>query len=148
MKKILICAVCATAILVACKKKDEKTIDPIPAGPTKTELISANEWILKDAVSNGTSYYPFLQACQKDDSYRFLKTNILENYDNAIKCDAADPDTVKSNWSFYNNETQIIVDLKKFSYQDTADIQSLTSDKMVFIIDYIGSPLEITFKKK
>ena len=100
--------------LVSCDKDED---DP-PAGPTKTEMLTASEWKYDnggaDQNGDGTIDFTFeqtgvVQPCRLDNTAKFNTDNSGLTNEGATKCNMADPQTAPFTWNFLNNETTIFV---------------------------------------
>lgn len=125
--------------VMACKKSDSK-----PA-PTKTDMLS-RDWKLVDVLAGGVSVYGLLEACQKDDIYKFANNNTYQITEGATKCNTADPDIYDAgNWNFLENDTKLRL-ASAGGQSDTLTLQELTeaSLKASSFVDVSGTPTEAT----
>ena len=138
--KILFIALSLVLFTVgACKKSDSK-----PA-PTKTDMLS-KDWKLVDVLAGGVSVYSLLDACQKDDIYKFANNNTYQITEGATKCDPADPDIYDAGtWGFLENETKLRL-ASAGGQSDTLTLQELTeaSLKASSLVDVSGTPTTAT----
>ncbi len=91
------------ALTVSCKKDSE----PAPAPPTKTDLLTAKSWRLTDIKIGGTSFYAFIDACEKDDLIKFNANKSATFDQGATRCDQTEPQTATGKWEFTTNETKL-----------------------------------------
>lgn len=129
-----------------CKKETEAPPGP-PAVKVDREmnLITASEWIIYKAEVSGINVWDLLiEACQKDDTYRFYADSTLTTYENTTVC-SGNADSTQSFWSFYDGRKKLIGTVLGLS--DTAEILTLTETDMKLNVDYDGSPALIYFRK-
>lgn len=138
MKKIhFALAIAASALFVtSCtdKSKDDETVTP--KAKTKTELITAGKWQMSAATltmnDNGVDttydFFADMEACEKDDFMTFGTDGNGSEDEGATKCDPADDQTTSGKWSFYDNETKLIITVDGDA--DTADIVELTESTL------------------
>lgn len=134
--------------LNACKKEDPpiKTDNNNPPG-TDQEMIklTATPWMAYRADFNGINVWDFLvDACQKDDSYKFNRDSTVVQYENANVC-SGNPDSTTNNWNFYSGNKKLIGTF--FGITDTATIVTLIDKEMKLDIDYDGTPVTLYFKR-
>jgi len=139
MKKILFTALILSSFFVGCKKKEDK---PATA-QTKTQLLTANNWVLTAIMSStlgetDKDLFRILPNCIKDDFSKYNSNFTLIYDDGATKCNPSDPQTTNDVWSFNSDETILTVsgDPKKietlnatvliFSYSDVNDGKTKT----------------------
>lgn len=141
-----------TLTVFACKDKEDNddNSNNIPAGKTKQELISLKNWKISALVTSGTDLWntPFIDACNKDNQYRFRGDDSVSVYDMSNKCSGTDPDSSVGYYKLYNNNTQIILNLKLTStntLNDTAEIAELSETMMKLNAEYSGMPATISF---
>jgi len=127
MKRILKLATPAllsVCFLFSSCQKDEKKPEPTPAPapapppPTNTEKLTGKNFkITASTVDpalnvNGTmitNYYAQMADCVKDDLYKF-NSNLTATLDeNALKCNANDPQTLSGTWAWNTNETILTI---------------------------------------
>ena len=143
----------AVAVFVySCKKTEPETKTPDPTGSSKTklELLTQKNWKVSSLVSSGTDIWStfLVDACNKDNQYRFRKDDSLSLYDMTSKCSPTDPDSTVSEYKFYNNNTQLILNVKLTStntLNDTADIVDLSETLLKINAEYSGVPATISF---
>ena len=133
MKKFSILAVAATILLVSCDPKEKnKNNEVTPKAKTKTELLTAGKWqmtagTLTTTVMGQTTtqdMYKDMEACEKDDFLLFTSDGKVTFDAGASKCDSMEEQSSTATWSFYDNETKVI--LIENGYKDTADVKELT----------------------
>ena len=102
-------------IFISCNKDNDE-----PRGKTKTELLTAGNWILTAAIINPaydyyvnvnpvTDIFAILEPCEKDD-FETYKTNGTWEYNEGLtKCDPSSPQIFSEPWSFTANETKLFV---------------------------------------
>jgi hypothetical protein len=114
-KKIPLLALVFVLLTVfsACKKDKKET------PKSKTDLLTTGQWKMTaftvsppmDLDGDGivdSDVYATMGACEKDDYYIFKKDGTLEQNEGASKCDPLDPQTETVDWSFVNDEKEII----------------------------------------
>jgi len=153
MKNLQIFSVALTlsAIFYACK-------DPVvtpdntnnnTTSKTKQELLTSKNWKITSLVSSSTDVWALLvAACNKDDQYHFRTDDSLCKYDMASKCTVSDPDSTVSIYKLYNNNTQLILNVKltsSITLNDTADILELNENSLKINAEYSGLPATIFF---
>jgi len=116
MKKVILSVAVLAVIFTGCKKNDD---DPAPS-KTKTELLTANTWILSGATAdksvdydgNGNSsidVFSQMDACEKDDFTIFLNNDNIKSgisYEGALPCNGGTANDVYAfTWAFNSTET-------------------------------------------
>ncbi|MES2617051.1 MAG: hypothetical protein V4613_04180 [Bacteroidota bacterium] len=151
-KHILIVVLAAGLIVASCKKEqpvkpdDQTTTQPV----INYEMLRITKpyWTIYKFVLGGIDYWSIpgiIDACNKDNTYRFYKDSVLTTYENDNVCTGS-TDSSRTNWKFLNNNKKIEATL--LGTTDTADILLLTDSTMDLSIDYNGQPAKIYFKKK
>lgn len=151
-KSILILSV-AVVFIYSCKKtEDNSNNNNNNGGSTKTklELLTQKNWKVSSLVSSGTDIWStfLVDACNKDNQYRFRTDDSLSLYDMSSKCSPTDPDSTVSVYKLYNNNTQLILNVKLTStntLNDTADIVELSETALKINAEYSGVPATISF---
>lgn len=150
--KVILLTVIAFAGIQACKdKEDDNDNNNNNSGKTRIELLTQGQWKINSLVSNGTDIWStfFVDACNKDNLYKFRTDDSLAVFDMALKCNSSDPDSTVSYYELYNNNSQIILNVKLTStstLNDTADISELSESTLKLNAVYSGLPATITFK--
>lgn len=153
MKKqnLLLFVFLLSAFVIACKEEnpDDKKDDDTNTKP-KSELISQKKWKISNLVSSGTDIWntPFVESCNKDNQYWFRSDDSLTLYDMLSKCSPTDPDSTVSYYKLFNNNTQLILNVKLTStatLNDTAKIITLDENTLKLDAEYSGLPATITF---
>lgn len=152
MKKqhlFLLAAVCSVAVF-SCKD-EEPTPPTTTTKTTKTaaELITMKNWKVNSLTSGATDFWLLAEACNKDNQYRFRSDDSISLYDMTNKCNSSDPDSSSSFYKLYNNNTQLILNIKLSStvtVDDTTDIVTLDENTLKINTEYSGLPATITFK--
>jgi hypothetical protein len=104
---------CLMALLLiaasSCKKENKEQ--------SKTDILTAGQWTVSaftmDVDGDGiheTDIYALYHPCDKDDYRAFKKDGKMEENEGPVKCFGGSPQSETFNWSFANNETQIIID--------------------------------------
>jgi hypothetical protein len=141
-----------TCLIVFACKPDPPVTPPgnNNTGKTKKELITTKTWKVSSLVSSSTDIWAtqFVDACNKDNEYRFRNDDSITQYDKAMKCSGSDPDSMVSYYKLYNNNTQLVLNLKLTStstLNDTADIVELSETSLKINAEYSGLPATISF---
>jgi len=110
MKIITWLLLIASALFVSCSKNKTNEL-------SKTELLTRNEWVVvkaEDKTGNNPwiDAFPFWQACEKDDRWKFKTDFSLEMNESAMPCGTNSPNQIIDivTWSFQNNETKLMID--------------------------------------
>lgn len=151
LKTLLISGI--TIVLVqSCKDDPEKPpVNNNPSNKTKQELLSQKNWKVSNLVTSGTDIWGtgFVEACNKDNEYRFRTDDSLVLYDKANKCNGSDPDSTISSYKLFNNNTQLILNVKltgTITINDTADVIELSESLLKVDAEYSGIPATISFQ--
>ncbi len=122
----------------SCKKNQEKTEGPEPE-PTKTELITQEEWKITDIkMSPGITYGGltftdggmFLEECVKDNKYTFNSDHTTTMNEGTTKCDStAEQEIQEGTWEFNEDETKMIFSDSDFLGQ--LEMERLTTEELV-----------------
>jgi hypothetical protein len=105
-------------------------------------------WKVNSLTSGATDFWMLVEACNKDNQYRFRKDDSLSIYDMTSKCNGTDPDSTASYYKLYNNNTQLILNVKLTStnvLNDTTDIVELSETLLKINATYSGIPATISF---
>ena len=144
MKKSIVFALVlsGSVMFMGCKKKKDE--EPAPAAKSKTELLTANSWIVSASTADksvdydgdgnsSTNVYSQMGACEKDDFLSFSNTNNVKTgaYDDgASQCDSSDPQTVSFTWSFNSNETVLTVSFLGGAYTQEYTVVQLDANTL------------------
>ena len=134
-------AIILFATLGGCKKDKDQT---------RTDILASGQWRItaftmsppRDFDLDGdldSDIYALLDACQKDNYFIFKKDGKLEFNEGTTKCDPFDPQTEIQDWSFVNEEKEIIID------GDRGTIMELSKNKLRLQMNLLGSTAEVTF---
>ena len=154
--KALFClAIAATVLVFACKKK--KSDDPGPDNNTdyskRPAMLMVKNW--KITSLSTTSFGEiwtndaFVAPCNRDNTYWFRHDDSVAIYDGGTKCNSSDPDSTRGFYKLYNDNKQMILNMKlsaSITLNDTADISELSDSRMKLNIEYSGIPGIITFE--
>lgn len=102
-------------IFVSCKKDSDGNREK-----TKTELLTAGNWILTVAIispaydyyGNGnpvTDIFAIMEPCEKDDFETYKTNGTWEYNEGPTKCDQSSPQIFSEPWNFTANETKLFV---------------------------------------
>lgn len=110
MKKSFYCVLVTAALFTSCSKEK-------PARVSRIEQLTRNEWVVQKAEGKTdnkpwTDTFPFWQACEKDDRWKFKTDFSLEVNESAMACGTNTPNQIIDivTWSFQNNETRLMID--------------------------------------
>jgi hypothetical protein len=106
MKNIALLLVLSITLFVSSCKKDEVVV----ATKTKTELLSANTWIVNEAEATALGGVSLYSRSKATNSYDASKVKALFKADGTVT--ATDPNGNSSNkgtWKFTENETKMVV---------------------------------------
>lgn len=127
---LLLSSLALTGMFASCS--DDKKEDPTPT-KTDSELLMAKTWTqTAETETMGTAapidtYTNGYEACEKDNTLKFLAGNILTFDQGATKCDPDDAQSISGNWALTDKTLTMVV----FSFGGQATIQELTDSKMV-----------------
>lgn len=138
MKRIpfLVLAIAASSAFVGCGS-DNKSEDPTPK--SNSELLMAKSWKLtaytyKEGSAQPEDEYAQLDACAKDDLYKFKANGAFEYNENTNVC-AGEPQSFSGNWALTNSDkTLTVAAINQPTYSVVAiqgNIDELTADKLV-----------------
>ncbi len=140
-KKIAIIATLAFIVAFSACKKDKKSTEPSVL--SKTQYLTKAPWKFSmERVKSGgvwTDVTSFLPSCMLDGTITFATNNTVTADEGATKCDPSDPQTISSNWSFFNNEAMLILDV------DSATIITLDANTLKYSREDAGDAWEITY---
>jgi len=102
--------------------------------PTKSELLTRRDWVIQKAEEKTDNNpwldaFPFWQACEKDDRWKFKTDFSLEMNESTMPCGTNSPNQVLDivTWSFENNETKLLID------GTLSDIDMLNETSLILI---------------
>ena len=151
LKPIILLSV-VSLFVYSCEKTENKPDNNNNNGSSKTklELLTQKNWKVSSLVSSGQDLWNsfLIESCNKDNQYRFRTDDSLSLYDMTSKCSPTDPDSSVSAYKFYNNNTQLILNVKLTStniLNDTADIVELNETTLKINAEYSGVPATISF---
>lgn len=151
MKKQALLYISAMLIMAyACKEKDPEDENK-GNGKSKTELLRGSNWKINSLVSSGTDIWNtvLVEACNKDNQYKFRSDDSLVLFDMSSKCQTSDPDSTVSYYKLYDNDSKIILNVNLTStvaINDTAEIVTLDESTLQLNAEYSGLPATIIFK--
>ena len=116
------------------------------------DLLTSGQWKLVsftltppvDIDSDGdldADAYVLMDACGKDDLFSFKADGKYEINEGATKCDPLDPQIEVLDWSFANEEQELIID------GDRATIEELTSSRLKLSGILFGVAATLTFQR-
>lgn len=151
LKPIILLSV-VSLFVYSCEKTENKPDNNNNNGSSKTkvELLTQKNWKVSSLVSSGQDLWNsfLIESCNKDNQYRFRTDDSLSLYDMASKCSPTDPDSSVSIYKLYNNNTQLILNVKLTStnvLNDTTDIVELSETLLKVNATYSGIPATISF---
>ena len=119
MKNSLVIFFGISLLFFSCKKDDDSD-DSSKSTPakTKTELLTNGEWKISAATIDPpiqvipgfpaiSDWYPYIDACVKDDLAKFNTDGTGTNKEGATKCDPNDPQEEAFEWFFNADETML-----------------------------------------
>jgi len=121
----------AAAAFGGCKK-DDATTTPTPV-VTKTDLLTAKSWKITaqtlTITTNGTTISDnTLDACDKDDAYKFNTDKSLVVDAGTNKCLTSDPQKETGTWAFpSSDETKLRITLPNEAINGDLTIKELTA---------------------
>ena len=139
-----------TTFFSACSKDDVA-----PRATTKTELLTAKKWRITAATYKEDNdpvqdKYADVDACSKDDFYKFNadKTFVLD--EGATRCNTNDPQTYVSGWDITaDGSILLLLEMKGSTSAELYDITELTDSKLRIGQTYTGNGFkqvsELTF---
>lgn len=138
----------------SCNDDDDEDDDPTP--PTRTELLTARNWIVEgltvepaiDIDNNGTqenNLIPFLAACNLDDFYDFNADMSYTIEEGASKCDPNDPTIVESgDWLWNSDNSRLIFEPNGGTTME-AEVISLTATELVAEFTVVDQNVTYTY---
>ena len=147
MKKTFSTLALALLLLsLGCKKDNDKQ------NQSRMDLITTGQWKIialtlvpgSDIDGDGdidTDIFQDFDICEKDDYYIFHSNGIFDVDEGASKCDASDPQVVSGDWSFANQEKEIILD------GTPGTIEELSSTRLRMRFEERGETTTITMAK-
>jgi hypothetical protein len=102
-----------TLIQTSCKKTEQ----PIPTAPDVAAILQNKDWkataiTVSPAMGGITDIYNnFLDACNRDDLFKFNANNIFLYDEGATKCNPADPQTQDGSWNYNSNTKNLFFQL-------------------------------------
>lgn len=134
----------ASASFFSCEKESDQP----PAEATKTDQITASAWVHEssgiDMDKNGTidvaSALAGIPACRLDNVLTFKKDGTATADEGATKCDQADPQTTNFNWSFADNESNLVISNNVFTVLNgKSKVKTLTTTNLTLTKDTVIS---------
>jgi hypothetical protein len=132
------------ATTISCNKEKKEL--------TKTEMLTSGQWHISaftvspamdfdgDGIAE-SDVYAIYSSCDKDNYFIFRKDGKVEVNQGPTKCDLGDPQSELKDWSFANNETEIIID------GDRCTIKELTESRFNITQPISTSTGDVTFTK-
>lgn len=151
ISNIYVIAAVAFVAYTACKDPvDPPDNNNNNSGKSKSEYLTQKKWKVSSLVTSGTDIWntPLIDACNRDNQYNFRTDDSLAVHDMSSKCSGTDPDSTVSFYKLYNNNTQLILNVKLTSsvtVKDTAEIVTLDENTLKINADYSSVPATLTF---
>ena len=142
-KPLLILMTLTVAITMGCKKDKEQTrMDLLTNGQWKVISFTVTPPVDLDGDGDVDSdAYALMDACERDDYFIFKRDGKYEINEGATKCDASDPQTEVLDWSFVNDEKELIMD------GDRLTIHELSGSRLRLSGSVFGVTADVTFQK-
>jgi hypothetical protein len=110
MKKILFATVMLAAF-VSCKKSTPKASCAV----TETSILGTYKIeSYKDALN--TDLFASFQSCQKDDTYQFAASGVVNFADAGVSCMGMPPGPGSNSWMLMTNNTVIMLDIQNSNF--------------------------------
>lgn len=110
MKTMFYWLLIVAAVFISCAKDKANQV-------SRMELLTRNDWVIQKAEEKTGNNpwidaFPFWQACEKDDRWKFKPDFSLEINESTMPCGTNTPNQVLDIvlWSFENNETKLMID--------------------------------------
>jgi hypothetical protein len=139
LKQISVIAI-ITVLFSACKKDEDNTPKPTPQ-PTKTDILTGSDWVMKSVIVDGSDIFSLMDECEKDGFTKFKSNGVYIDDEGALKCNSSDEQTSEGVWKFISNESQLLID-----NLDSMNIELLTTDSLKVSITYDDDGTDKTIK--
>jgi hypothetical protein len=107
---MLLLPVIIAAVFISCSKDKTNNV-------SRTEQLTRNDWVIQKAEEKTGNNpwidaFPFWQACEKDDRWKFKTDFSLEMNESTLPCGTNSPNQIIDivTWSFDSNETKLMID--------------------------------------
>lgn len=143
-------ALAATAAFTACNKDDDDNNSDV-AGSNRKSTMVANEWLVTKLIQNGADSTSTLEACEKDNVWKFAADNKFVQMEGATKCDAADPDTADNGtYVFTSDYDSVTVTSPSFTFGLPFKAAVTEFKSTTFTIQLVLGPVteKVTWNKK
>jgi hypothetical protein len=142
-KSLVILITLIGAVTMGCEKDKEQTrMDLLTSGQWKVISFTLTPPIDIDGDGDvDADAYALMDACQKDDYLVFKRDGKYEANEGLTKCDPLDPQSELLDWSFVNEEKELIMD------GDRVTIQELTESRLRLSGNVFGVIAEVTLQK-
>lgn len=147
-------SLCLLALLsvCGCSKKDSTS---------KTDLLTKGSWKVaawtRTPGLGGTpgtfDFYSHFDPCEKDDYIAFSADGTFDQHNGALKCEPADPASIRGTWHLSNEETKLNTVLPPTTYHYPqldnveADILELTETTLDLVYYKNGVTYKMTLKR-
>ena len=157
MKKLVLVAISASLLFVACKK-DDSLPDPNNNNNNNTSsTLTSGSWKMVSSTSvieypapvgtQTVDLFALMQSCVKDNLYIFKTDNTTVSDEGVTKCNSSDPQQkTAGTWALINNNTKL--QITENSTSITADILTLNSStlELRYVTTYGGMNSTTTTK--
>jgi hypothetical protein len=100
----------AAAVFISCSKNKANQV-------SRMELLTRNDWVIQKAEektgnNQWIDAFPFWQACEKDDRWKFKTDFSLEMNESSMPCGTNSPNQIIDivTWLFESNEAKLMID--------------------------------------
>jgi|CXWL01.1.fsa_nt_gi hypothetical protein len=100
----------AAAVFISCSKNKANQV-------SRMELLTRNDWVIQKAEEKTGNNpwidaFPFWQACEKDDRWKFKTDFSLEMNESSMPCGTNSPNQIIDivTWLFESNEAKLMID--------------------------------------
>lgn len=100
----------AVTVFISCSKDQSDQA-------SKLELLTQSHWVIQKAEektgnNSWIDAFPFWQACEKDDRWKFKTDYSLELNESTLPCGTNSPNQIIDivTWSLESNETKLLID--------------------------------------
>jgi len=157
MKRLPLLFLALAAMFTGCSK-DSETVKPTDnAGLLKAKQWTITSFIVKEGNDPEENVYSSLDACFKDNVYKFQTNSKFVYEEGATRCDSGDPQTLEGNWVLTNGDKNLTYTAYNLASGEAdvvsnGTIEELTADKLVVsetqTEDGVTTKLRITYAGK
>jgi hypothetical protein len=121
-------------LTIACSKNDDGGgSTPTPPAPTKTQLLTQKEWVMKSkqyrkaSEATWTDDHAANNPCIQDDRFIYKADGVYQETDGPTKCSPNDPFVrFTGSWTFTQNETHLRINAGREEKIDVLDATTLS----------------------